>query len=136
MEARAYGHQAGEEAMATLLQRAPDIDAVFVGSDLLAAGALDTLRRLGRRVPEDVAVGGFDDSRIAATTDPPLTTVHQSFEQFGGRNGPSATAADPRSRAKNGSASDPPGHQGVGLNHRKRQRLSSRSARLAPWARR
>jgi DNA-binding LacI/PurR family transcriptional regulator len=82
VEASAYSQQAGEEAMATLLQRAPDIDAVFVGSDLLAAGALVTLRRLGRRVPEDVAVGGFDDSRIAATTDPPLTTVHQSFEQL------------------------------------------------------
>ena len=77
-----YSHRAGEEAMATLLQRAPDLDAVFVASDLLAAGALVTLRRLGRRVPEDVAVGGFDDSRIAATTDPPLTTIHQPFEQL------------------------------------------------------
>jgi DNA-binding LacI/PurR family transcriptional regulator len=82
VEAPVYSHKAGEEAMATLLQRAPDIDAVFVASDLLAAGALVTLKRLGRRVPEDVAVGGFDDSRIAATTDPPLTTIHQSFEQL------------------------------------------------------
>lgn len=82
VEAPVYSHQAGEEAMTRLLQRAPDIDAVFVGSDLLAAGAINALRRLGRRVPEDVAVGGFDDSRIAVTTDPPLTTVRQSFEQL------------------------------------------------------
>jgi DNA-binding LacI/PurR family transcriptional regulator len=34
-------------------------------------------------VPDDVAVAGFDDSRLALTTDPPLTTVHQSFEQLG-----------------------------------------------------
>jgi DNA-binding LacI/PurR family transcriptional regulator len=82
VEAPVYSHQAGEEAMARLLQRVPDIDAVFVASDLLAAGAIVTLKRLGRRVPEDVAVGGFDDSRIAATTDPPLTTVRQPFEQL------------------------------------------------------
>jgi DNA-binding LacI/PurR family transcriptional regulator len=80
VEAPMYSHRAGEEAMAKLLKRAPDIEAVFVASDLLAAGAIGTLRRLGRRVPDDIAVGGFDDSRIALTTDPPLTTVHQSFE--------------------------------------------------------
>lgn len=82
VEAPMYSHHAGEEAMAKLLKRAPDIEAVFVASDLLAAGAIGTLRRLGRRVPNDVAVGGFDDSRIALTTEPPLTTVHQSFEQL------------------------------------------------------
>jgi DNA-binding LacI/PurR family transcriptional regulator len=82
VEASAYSHRSGEEAMARLLQHAPDLDAVFAASDLLAAGALSTLRRLGRRVPDDVAVGGFDDSRIARTADPPLTTVRQSFEQL------------------------------------------------------
>ncbi|GAA3123037.1 LacI family DNA-binding transcriptional regulator [Planomonospora alba] len=67
----------GESAMARLLQRVPDLDAVFVASDLMAAGALSTLRMAGRRVPQDVAVGGFDDSSVAATTHPPLTTVRQ-----------------------------------------------------------
>ncbi|MBG0819708.1 LacI family DNA-binding transcriptional regulator [Planomonospora sp. ID91781] len=67
----------GESAMARLLERVPDLDAVFVASDLMAAGALSTLRAAGRRVPEDVAVGGFDDSSVAATTHPPLTTVRQ-----------------------------------------------------------
>ena len=58
----------------------PDIDAVFAASDLLASGALVELRRAGRRVPEDVAVGGFDDSRIARESDPPLTTIRQPLE--------------------------------------------------------
>jgi DNA-binding LacI/PurR family transcriptional regulator len=72
-----YTQLGGESAMARLLERAPDLDAVFVGSDLMAAGALATLRAVGRRVPEDVAVGGFDDSAIAMSTHPPLTTVRQ-----------------------------------------------------------
>ncbi|MBB2748596.1 MULTISPECIES: LacI family DNA-binding transcriptional regulator [unclassified Microbispora] len=67
----------GESAMARLLERTPDLDAVFVASDLMAAGALSTLRAAGRRVPDDVAVGGFDDSSVAATTHPPLTTIRQ-----------------------------------------------------------
>ena len=76
----------GERAMTELLARAPDLDAVFAASDLLAAGALGVLRRAGRRVPEDVAVIGFDDlEEIAAWTEPPLTTVHQPVGLFGRR---------------------------------------------------
>lgn len=70
--------------MAALLDRCPDLDAVFVASDLMASGALQTLRARGRRVPEDVAVVGFDDlTDIAESTDPPLTTVHQDVEGMG-----------------------------------------------------
>lgn len=76
-----YSRHSGETAMAELLDRTPDLDAVFVGSDLMAAGALAVLRERGRRVPEDVAVGGFDDSAIAASTHPRLTTVRQPLEQ-------------------------------------------------------
>jgi DNA-binding LacI/PurR family transcriptional regulator len=76
-----YTQLGGERAMARLLERAPDIDAVFVASDLMAAGALSALRAAGRRVPEDVAVGGFDDSVVALTTHPPLTTVRQPMER-------------------------------------------------------
>ena len=56
--------------MRELLEQAPDLDAVFVASDLMAAGAIDALHAAGRRVPEDVAVGGFDDSPVATRTDP------------------------------------------------------------------
>lgn len=76
-----YSLAAGEQAMARLLAAAPDLDAVFAGSDLLAAGALRFLRREGIAVPDRIAVGGFDDSRIALTTDPPLTTVHQPLDR-------------------------------------------------------
>lgn len=75
-----YSTASGRRAMAELLERAPDIDAVFAANDLMAIGALTALRAAGRRVPEDVAVGGFDDSGPAAESDPPLTTMRQPFD--------------------------------------------------------
>ncbi|MEV2215361.1 LacI family DNA-binding transcriptional regulator [Streptomyces sp. NPDC050997] len=79
-----YTQQGGADAMAALLRRCPDLDAVFVASDLMASGALQALRERGRRVPQDVAVVGFDDlAEIAESTDPPLTTVHQDVEEMG-----------------------------------------------------
>ena len=72
----------GARAMAELLERAPDLDAVFCASDLMAVGALRVLREAGRRVPEDVAVVGFDDAPVAQTSDPPLTTVAQPLEEM------------------------------------------------------
>lgn len=74
----------GERAMRELLGRHPGLDAVFAANDLMAAGALRVLREHGRRVPEDVAVVGFDDMLpIAEQTDPPLTTVRQDIEEMG-----------------------------------------------------
>jgi DNA-binding LacI/PurR family transcriptional regulator len=81
VDAPDFSYAAGATAMGELLAASPDIDAVFAASDLLAAGALAELRRAGRRVPQDVAVGGFDDSRIARETDPPLTTIRQPLER-------------------------------------------------------
>ncbi|MEV0680556.1 LacI family DNA-binding transcriptional regulator [Actinosynnema sp. NPDC050436] len=73
-----FTREGGRRAMAALLERVPDLDAVFVASDLMAAGALDALRDAGRRVPQDVAVVGFDDHpMIAPHTTPPLTSVRQ-----------------------------------------------------------
>ncbi|MFI6934775.1 LacI family DNA-binding transcriptional regulator [Streptomyces sp. NPDC050287] len=75
----------GERAMRELLDRCPDVDAVFAANDLTAAGALRVLREHGRRVPDDVAVIGFDDMLpVAEQTDPPLTTVRQDIEGMGG----------------------------------------------------
>ncbi|MEU1039250.1 LacI family DNA-binding transcriptional regulator [Streptomyces sp. NPDC005551] len=74
----------GERAMRELLERRPDLDAVFAANDLTASGALRVLREQGRRVPEDVAVIGFDDMEpVAEQTDPPLTTVRQDIEEMG-----------------------------------------------------
>lgn len=73
----------GAAAMRELLDGHPDLDAVFVASDLMAVGAMHALRTAGRRIPEDVAVVGFDDSDIAATAAPPLTTIRQPIEELG-----------------------------------------------------
>jgi DNA-binding LacI/PurR family transcriptional regulator len=73
----------GRRAMEELLERTPTLDAVFAASDLMAIGALHALHAAGRRVPEDVAVVGFDDIPNAAHTIPPLTTVHQPVERMG-----------------------------------------------------
>jgi DNA-binding LacI/PurR family transcriptional regulator len=66
-----------------LVESHPELDALFVGSDLMALEAMAVLKESGRRIPEDVAVVGFDDSAAAVWADPPLTTIHQSFEQAG-----------------------------------------------------
>ncbi|MCH0541678.1 LacI family DNA-binding transcriptional regulator [Streptomyces sp. MUM 203J] len=76
--------ESGARAMAELLERRPDLDAVFAGNDLMASGALRVLRERGLRVPEDVALVGFDDmASVAERTDPPLTTVRQDIEGMG-----------------------------------------------------
>jgi DNA-binding LacI/PurR family transcriptional regulator len=81
-----FGLPAGEHAALRLLDRRPDVDAIFAASDLMAVGVLRALRRLGRRVPDDVAVIGFDNAPICRTTDPPLTTVGQPVEEAGARS--------------------------------------------------
>jgi DNA-binding LacI/PurR family transcriptional regulator len=73
----------GTEAMARLLAARPDLDAVFAASDLMAAGALSALAASGRRVPRDVAIVGYDDSAVATSTNPQLTSVHQPIEEMG-----------------------------------------------------
>jgi DNA-binding LacI/PurR family transcriptional regulator len=78
-----FSHDGGVAAMRALLSRHPDLDAVFAASDLMAAGALQVLREARRRVPEDVAVVGFDDSPFAASTLPPLSSVRQPIEEWG-----------------------------------------------------
>jgi len=78
-----FTRESGAVAMRRLLAEAPDLDAVFAASDLMAEGALRELRRAGRRVPDDVAVIGFDDIEMARFADPPLTTVRQPILDIG-----------------------------------------------------
>ncbi|RZQ61000.1 LacI family DNA-binding transcriptional regulator [Amycolatopsis suaedae] len=78
-----FGQASGEVAMRELLAADPAVDAVFAASDLMAAGALRALRAAGRRVPDDVAVIGFDDSAVAQHTDPALTSVSQPVQRMG-----------------------------------------------------
>ncbi|WP_231495934.1 LacI family DNA-binding transcriptional regulator [Cellulomonas sp. HZM] len=67
----------GAAAARELLERHPDVDGVFVASDLMATGVLGVLSELGKDVPGDIAVVGYDNIGVAASTSPPLTTVVQ-----------------------------------------------------------
>ena len=78
-----FTRESGAAAMRQLLDDDPALDAVFVASDLMADGALRTLRQAGRQVPDDVAVVGFDDIELARYTEPPLTTVRQPILDIG-----------------------------------------------------
>ncbi|RSN56823.1 MULTISPECIES: LacI family DNA-binding transcriptional regulator [Actinomadura] len=78
-----FGEASGITAAEELLAREPELDAVFAADDPMALGALRVLHRMGRRVPDDVAVIGFDDSAAAPLADPPLSSVHQSLEEMG-----------------------------------------------------
>ena len=74
----------GREAVRVVLGSTPDVDAIFCGSDQIARGVTDTLRLLGKRVPEDIAVVGFDNwSPMVLGADPPLTTVDMCLEDVG-----------------------------------------------------
>jgi DNA-binding LacI/PurR family transcriptional regulator len=78
-----FTEASGRRAMAGLIAEHPEVDAVFAASDSMAAGALAALHAAGRRVPEDVAVVGFDDFELAVQTEPALTTVRQPMEEIG-----------------------------------------------------
>lgn len=78
-----YSHISGTTAMQRLLEQYPEVDAVFVNSDLMAIGAIRALQAAGRRVPEDVAVIGYDDLSVAAYNNLPLTTIRQNIPMAG-----------------------------------------------------
>ena len=78
-----FSEDSGYTAMKPLLARPERPDAVFAASDSMALGVLRALREAGIRVPEEVAVAGFDDAPFAARTEPPLTTVRQPIQQIG-----------------------------------------------------
>ena len=78
-----YSFASGATAMQRLLRQSPDLDAVFVNSDLMAIGAINVLQETGRHVPEDVAVVGYDDLSIARYNNLPLTTIRQNLPLAG-----------------------------------------------------
>jgi DNA-binding LacI/PurR family transcriptional regulator len=75
--------QSGYEACQSLLADGEAIDAVFAASDLIAIGAMRALREHGVRIPQDVALAGFDDIPLAASVSPTLSTVQQDTKQAG-----------------------------------------------------
>ncbi|WP_329143406.1 LacI family transcriptional regulator [Streptomyces niveus] len=75
--------EGGESALAALLAEHPEVSALFTFNDIIAIGALRAARRLGRRVPQDLAVIGFDGLRLGTLVEPPLSTVALDTRSLG-----------------------------------------------------
>lgn len=73
-----YSHTSGLNVMKNLMEQNSDLDAVFVNSDLMAIGAIEAIQSSGKRVPEDIAVVGYDDLLIARYNSLPITTIRQN----------------------------------------------------------
>lgn len=73
----------GQRGMETLLQNAPDLDALFCCNDQMALGALGVLHHAGKRVPQDIALVGYDNIPEAEFFIPPLTTIYQQLTEIG-----------------------------------------------------
>jgi len=74
----------GRRAAEVVLRAAPDLDAIFCGNDQIARGAADTLRERGVRVPDDVAIVGYDNwDSMALASRPPLTTIDMDLGEIG-----------------------------------------------------
>jgi DNA-binding LacI/PurR family transcriptional regulator len=80
-----FSEQSGRAAARQLLDSMPDIEAIFAANDEMAYGALLELRARGRRVPDDVALAGYDDFGVSRLVTPGLTTVHVPAEDVGRR---------------------------------------------------
>lgn len=78
-----FGESAGRSAAAQLIAKKPD--ALLAIDDLIALGALAALKEMGRTVPDDVALAGFNDSVFCPHTDPPLTSVRINVDEIGSR---------------------------------------------------
>ena len=78
-----YGISDGYQAMRQLLSRKPEIDAVFVAADEIAVGAVNAVRDLGRRIPEDIAVVSLGDTKLAEIISPKLTTARYFYRESG-----------------------------------------------------
>jgi LacI family transcriptional regulator len=80
-----FSEVAGHRAVGTLLALNPRPTAIFAANDSMAIGAMSALREAGLRVPEDMAVAGFDDIPMARYMSPPLTSVHVDIAELGAR---------------------------------------------------
>lgn len=75
----------GERGLYRLLEQRPDIEAVFVCNDQMAIGAMEAARKVGRNIPDDLGIVGFDDISESSYFVPPLTTVRQDIGELGRR---------------------------------------------------
>lgn len=73
----------GADATKELLSKYPEITALFCYNDLLAMGAVQSCKEMGLKIPEDIAIVGFDNISFSALIDPPLTTIHVDKYEIG-----------------------------------------------------
>ncbi len=78
-----FSVETGQIGAMTLLQREPEIDCIVCGNDLMAIGAMSTCQKLGKKVPDDIKIMGFDDIYISKYLNPELTTVRQDAYEMG-----------------------------------------------------
>ena len=78
-----FDQSAARDAVERFIAAGGEFDAVFAASDAMALGAMAAISRSDRRVPQDVAVVGYDDSGLALSSDPPLSSVRQPIEEMG-----------------------------------------------------
>lgn len=83
IEVSELSRDGGYEGTRRLLQRAPQVTAIFACNDEVAVGAMRAIKEMDLRIPEDISIMGFDDIDLATETDPPLTTVHVDKYQMG-----------------------------------------------------
>ncbi len=86
-EAQNFLIEEGARCLKNLIERCPNLDAIFVGSDILAAGAIFEAQRKGIKIPENLVIVGFDDAEIARGILPSLTTVRVKAREMGERAG-------------------------------------------------
>lgn len=121
-----WSEEWGRQAADMLLRSAPGLDAVFCGNDQIARGVADVAREAGRRLPEDLALVGFDNWEvIAASCRPPLTTVDMNLRDLGRVAGEKLLAAIEGNRSSGvrrlpcslvlRESSRPPGRRGANL---------------------
>lgn len=71
-----------EDFIRRALQEFPDVDGIFASSDLIASQVIQVGAQMGKRVPEDIQLIGFDDVMISTVTTPQITTIHQPVEEM------------------------------------------------------
>lgn len=87
-----FSYESGYEAVRSLYDRGVPFSAILAGNDVMAFGALRALRDIGRHVPEDVEVVGFDNIQFSEMVDPPLTTLEQPLYEMGRKAAETALA--------------------------------------------
>ena len=78
-----YVYEEGIRAVGKMLEQYPDVDGVIAGNDMIAMAVYKELTRMGKKIPQEVQLIGFDDVKFGQIFTPELTTIHQSIREMG-----------------------------------------------------